>query len=78
MAYAPDVVEVQNIKKIDGTKFRNGDIFITGTKSYMLVEGKPKPLTTTGPNMKEYIKKDELDGYLREVYPHLFKESGGK
>lgn len=76
MAYAPDVVKVQNIKKIDATKFRNGDIFITGTKAYMLVEGKPKPLTTVTPNLKEFIKKDELDGYLKETYPNLFKESG--
>lgn len=76
MAYAPDVIKVQNIKKIDATKFRNGDIFITGTKAYMLVEGKPKPLTTTAPNMKEYLKKDELEKYLKETYPHLFKESG--
>ena len=71
------VTQVNDLRKVDRTRYVDGDLFISGEKVSMLVNGKMKPLFKEV-NTKDFIKKSELDAYLKKEYPQLFEEKEGK
>lgn len=77
MSNKVNMISVEDIKKINKTKYKNGDFFLSRSKLYILLDNKLKPLTQNH-NMKDYIKKSELDDYLKETYPQLFTDKEGE
>ena len=67
------VTKLDKISTINLTEKYDGQIFIVKNEIYMILNGKPVKIKS---NLNDYIKKTELDKYLKEHYPKLFEESG--
>lgn len=73
MPQAVTVTKLDKIGALNLTENSDGQIFIVKNEIYMIVNGKPVKIKS---NLNDYIKKSELDKYLKEHYPKLFEESG--
>ena len=64
-------MKVQSLQKVKTDRYKEGDIFYTDKEVGILINGKIKKLNTTTPNMKDYVKKSEvekmIDDKLKEV-----------
>lgn len=59
--------EVNNINKVDTTRYKNGDLFYTNRSVGILINGKIKIVPFNLPNMKNYVKKDEVQKMIDEA-----------
>lgn len=64
-------IKVTNLNKVDVTRYEEGDLFYTSKNVGILIEGKIKLLNTTTVNLKNYVKKDEvekmIENYMKKV-----------
>lgn len=64
-------MKVQSLQKVKTDRYKEGDMFFTDKEVGILINGKIKKLNTTTPNMKDYVKKSEvekmIDDKLKEV-----------
>ena len=54
-------MKVDNLNKVKTDRYKEGDIFFTDKEVGILINGKIKKLSTTTPNMSQYVKKSELE-----------------
>lgn len=63
--------KVNKLNDIKTSKYEEGDFFITDKSIGVIVNGKIKVLSTGTPNLKNYVKKDEiekiLENYMKKV-----------
>lgn len=71
----PKVVHVQDIKKMKKGYYDDGDLIISKKKIGILFNEKVIPLEV---DLKQYIKKTDLDKILKKEYPELFEKKEGK
>ena len=58
--------KVTNLNKVDTTLYIEGDHFITDKGIGVLVNGKIKTIGNGTPNLKDYVKKDEIKDFVTE------------
>lgn len=59
--------KVNNLNKVDTTRYREGDFFITNKNVGVMIGGKIKPIPTSTPSMKNYVKKEEVESIVHEI-----------
>lgn len=59
--------KVDSLNKVDTTRYREGDFFITNKSVGILIGGKIKPIPTSNPSMKNYVKKEEVESIVYEI-----------
>lgn len=67
--------KVENLNKVNTSKYVEGDLFFTSKIVGMLVDGKIKTFTTSTPNLKNYVKKDDVQ---KMIYVALKKVNEGE
>lgn len=74
MGQSVKAYEVNSLNKVDPSKYVKGSLFMTNRSIGILNNGKIKTLSTQSVNLKEYVKKDEvekmIDDRLKEVLNH--------
>lgn len=62
--------KVENLSKVDPTRYIEGDIFLAKKTAAMLLNGKLEPIITQS-DLKKYVKKSDvqkmIDKALKEV-----------
>lgn len=58
--------EVENLQKIDTTKYKNGDIFITGRSGGILINGTIRPFNNSTGLKKSDVQK-MIDEAIKKV-----------
>lgn len=59
--------KVDNLNKVDPSKYIEGDVFITNRSAGILINGSIKTLSTSTPNLRNYVKKDEVKKMISEA-----------
>lgn len=62
------VYEVDNLNKVDTSKYIEGSIFITNRTVGILVNGRIRTFANNPPNLKNYVKKDEVQKMIDEAF----------
>lgn len=75
MGKKANVYKVESLNKVDTTKYIEGDIFITIRSVGILVDGKIKTISTSTPNLKDYVKKDDVQKMIDETLSKGVKAS---
>ena len=64
-------MKVGSLQKVKTDRYKEGQMFFTDKEVGILINGKVKKLSTTTPNMRDYVKKSEvekmIDDKLKEV-----------
>lgn len=64
------VLKVNDLKKVDPTRYLEGDVFLTGRSIGILHNGKIEPMVKQS-DLKEYVKKKDvaklIDDALKKV-----------
>jgi len=60
------VIEVQNLKHVDVTRYKDGDLFVSKTKKAILHQGKLDPLVTES-DLKGYVKKKDVEKMIEKA-----------
>lgn len=58
--------KVTNLTRVDTTKYVEGDIFLTGRSVGILVNGQIKTFAASPPNLKNYVKKEDVKKMIQE------------
>ena len=67
--------KVDNLSKIDTTRYVEGNLFLTDRSVGILLNGKIRPFFST-PNMRNYVKKNDVQKMIEE-YLNKEGESNG-
>jgi len=59
--------KVTNLSKVDTTLYIEGDHFITDRSVGILVNGKIKTIGNNPPDLKDYVKRDEVQQMIDEA-----------
>lgn len=59
--------QVDNLAKVDTTRYTEGSLFITDRSIAILSNGTIKPLQTSPTNLKNYVKKSEVQKMIDEA-----------
>lgn len=59
--------EVTNLSKVDTTLYIEGDHFITDRSVGILVNDKIKTIGNNPPDLKDYVKRDEVQQMIDEA-----------
>lgn len=59
--------KVTSFSKVDTTKYIETDLFFTDKKVGILINGKIKDLLPTIPNVKDYVKKSEVEQMIKDA-----------
>lgn len=70
MGKAVKAYEVENLQNIDTTKYKNGDIFITGRSGGILINGKIIPF-----NNSQGLKKSDVKKMIDEAIKKVVKNN---
>ena len=68
------VFKVDNLSKVDTTKYVEGSFFITNQKVAMLVNGTLKSFPTSMPNLKQYVKKEDVEKMIADALKKASEE----
>ena len=60
------VIQVNNLKKVDVTRYKEGDIFISEKEKAILHQGKLDPLVSQS-DLKGYVKKKDVQKLIDEA-----------
>lgn len=55
-----NVYEVKALNQVNPMNYKNGDLFITNRSIGVLVNGQIKTLETNTPDLRNYVKKDDV------------------
>src|SRR5699024_8144319 len=58
--------KVSNFRKVDTTKYMNGDIFYTDQEVGVLINSEIKKSPCTMPNLKDYVKQSDIENFITE------------
>lgn len=65
--------EVENLTKVDTTKYKNGDIFITGRSGGILINRKIIPF-----NNSQGLKKADVEKIVHDLLDNEINVKGGE
>lgn len=69
------IFNVDNFRKVDTTKYIEGSFFNNGKSLGVLIGGSIKNVPTSTPNLRNYVKKDEVKKMIDEALKGV-KENG--
>lgn len=61
-----NVYEVQALNHVNPENYKNGDMFITNRSIGFLINGQIKTVETNTPNLKDYVKKEEVQKMIQK------------
>lgn len=61
------IYKVTNLNKVDTTRYVEGSLFYTNRSLGILINGGIKNLQTSTPNLRNYVKKDEVKKMIDEA-----------
>lgn len=68
--------KVDNLSKVDTTRYEEGNLFLTDRSVGILLNGKIRPLNNGSVNMRNYVKKNDVQKMIEE-YLNKDGESNG-
>lgn len=67
--------KVENLNKVNTTHYVEGNLFITNKSVGILLDGKVETIFTGKPNLRNYVKKDDVQKMIDESLKKV-KEDG--
>lgn len=68
--------KVDSLIKVDVTRYVEGDIFITNRSIGILVNNRIRTLSTGTPNLKDYVKKTDVEKMINNALEKVVKNNG--
>lgn len=66
-------IKVINFNEVDVSKYEEGNLFYTSKSVGILIDGKIKLLNTSTPNLRNYVKKDEVEKMVVDIIKKVNK-----
>lgn len=66
--------KVDSINKVNTTLYVEGSLFMTSRSVGILVDGKIKPFNNSTPNLKNYVKKEDVQLMIDEALKKVIKD----